>query len=210
MFIDFKQLEPNQRYFAMTQSIIPRPIAWVLSDNGLDGDEAYNLAPFSFFTGISSDPPLLIISVGKKTAGDQNGHIKDTRKNIEERKHFVVHIAPSEQIDHLNRTSASLDHGVSEIKQEKLETATFADFPLPRLESCDIALGCTLYRLDEIGNVPQAVIYGEIEKMYVADEVISSHDNRLIIDAQKLNPLARLGGKYYSVLGELLQAARPK
>ncbi len=122
----------------------------------------------------------------------------------------MVHIAPNEQIDCLNRTAATLEHGVSEIKRENLSTTTFADFPLPRLENCAVALGCTLYRMDEIGTTSQAVIYGEIQKMHIEDAVITPHDIRLVIDPQKLDPLARLGGNNYASLGELLQAIRPK
>ena len=71
MILDFNQLAPSQRYFAMVQTIIPRPIAWVLTDNG-DAREhqprTLNLAPFSFFTGICSDPPLLMISAKRPRA----------------------------------------------------------------------------------------------------------------------------------------------
>jgi len=151
-----------------------------------------------------------MLSAGKKPSGDEAGQVKDTRKNIEQQKHFVVHIAATEQIEPLNQSAATLNHGISEVKQAELTTTPFEGFSLPRLESCSIALGCTLYRLDEIGNTPQAVIYGQIEHMYIDDDIVIPHDTRLVIDAKKLNPLARLGGNDYAGLGELLQAARPK
>lgn len=208
MFIAFENLTPSQRYFAITQALIPRPIAWVLTDNGR-GD-SYNLAPFSFFTAICSDPPLLLISCGKKTSGTDKGQFKDTVRNIQHREHFVVHIANTEQLDAVNRSSATLEHGVSEVTEQQLPLSDLKEFRLPRLTNCHVAFGCQLYRLDEIGNTPQAVIYGEIKVMYVDDQIVVPNDQgRLILDAQRIDPLARLGGSGYSALGDLLSADRP-
>ena len=75
----FSDLNPSERYHIMTQVVIPRPIAWVLTAN--DGDQSnhsssrFNLAPFSYFNAISSDPPLVMMSIGKKPDGEE----KDTR-----------------------------------------------------------------------------------------------------------------------------------
>jgi len=153
MYLDFKTLTPNQCYGAMTQTIVPRPIAWVLSDSG---DNNFNVAPFSFFTGICSDPPLIMLSIGKKDANEE----KDTRVNIRERSHFVVHIPNTRHLDQVNTTSASLAHGDSEVDTANLGLVDIEGFALPRIVNCDIAIACQLYRIDEIGNVPQAVIYG--------------------------------------------------
>ena len=85
MYLDLSQLSASQVYFTMTQTLIPRPIAWVLSDNGND---SLNLAPFSYFNAVSSDPPLIMLSVGFKPDGTH----KDTAINIEQRKDFIVHL----------------------------------------------------------------------------------------------------------------------
>ncbi len=208
MFIDFEKLSATQRYHAITQALIPRPIAWVLSDNG--NNLGYNLAPFSFFTAICSDPPLLLMSCGKKTTGQEKGQFKDTARNIQQRRHFVVHIASSTHLDAVNRSAASLDHGVSEVETLQLPLAELEGFTLPRLADCAVAFGCELHRLDEIGNTPQAVIYGEIKTMYADDRVVLPGEaDRLVLEAQSLDPLARLGGSDYAVLGELRSAQRP-
>jgi flavin reductase (DIM6/NTAB) family NADH-FMN oxidoreductase RutF len=204
MFLDFKTLTPNQCYGAMVQAIVPRPIAWVLSDNG---DGRYNVAPFSFFTGICSDPPLLMLSVGKKDAVEE----KDTRVNIRERSNFVVHIPSTRHLEQVNTTSASLAHGQSEVETAKLELIEIDGFMLPRIADCEIAIACSLYRIDEIGNVPQAVIYGEIQSITINDELIVDHPKgRLQLDTHALDPLARLGGSNYGRLGDVLTANRPK
>lgn len=213
MLIDFAKISASERYFAMVQTIIPRPIAWVLSDNGSSFSEAarYNLAPFSFFTGVCSDPPLLMLSVGNKTAGDEAGRIKDTCVNIQERKNFIVHIANVEAIDSVNRSAATLNHGDSEVSALNLPLTPFDGAPLPRLNGMPIAMFCSLYRLDSIGNAPQNIIYGNIHQLYLDDTVIVPDESGcLVIDSQKINPLARLGGRWYSQLGAKLEADRPQ
>lgn len=204
MLLDFTGMTPNECYGAMVQTIVPRPIAWVLSDNG---DGSFNVAPYSFFTGICSDPPLLMISAGKKDADTE----KDTRLNIRERQNFVVHIPSARHIDQVNSSSATLEHGESEVDLAQLELTDIDGFDLPRIASCDVAMACTLYRLDEIGCVPQAVIYGEIQSMVVNDDlIVPNAKGRFEIDSAKLDPLSRLGGSFYSSLGEKLSAQRPK
>ena len=84
-------------------------------------------------------------------------------------------------------------------------------FSLPRIATCDIAMACKLHRIDEVGNVPQLVIYGEILSLYVNDDLIVPNDKgRLQIDTEALDPLSRLGGSNYSSMGEVLKADRPK
>ncbi|MFT5571959.1 MAG: flavin reductase (DIM6/NTAB) family NADH-FMN oxidoreductase RutF [Cryomorphaceae bacterium] len=204
MFLDFNNLTANQCYGAMVQTIVPRPIAWVLSDNG---DDSFNVAPFSFFTGISSEPALLMLSVGMKNSIEE----KDTRANIRDRDYFVVHISSTRHLDSLNATSATLPHGESEVELADIELAEIEGFCLPRIVDCDIAIACKLYRIDEIGDVPQAVIYGEIVSMTVSDHLLVPHERgHFQIDAQQLDPLARLGGSQYSGIGGVLAATRPK
>src|SRR5512135_430194 len=115
MLLDSRQLSEGQLYHTMIQTIIPRPVAWVLTDNG---DGGYNLAPFSFFNGIASDPPLLFVSVGSK----EDGSPKDTWKNIEERDLFVVHIPHREEAREVSETSIDLPHTRSEL--ERIQRST--------------------------------------------------------------------------------------
>lgn len=203
MEIDFATLSPNQIYHTMIQSIIPRPIAWVLSENESGN---YNLAPFSYFTAVSSDPPLLMFSVGKKI----DNCPKDTLKNVSSRKKLVVHISDSNIAESVALSAASLPYGQSEIEHAQLSTTEFADFSLPRITQAKIAFGCSLYEIKEIGNKPMALIFAQIEKAYVDDEIITQTEKRSDIDAGKLNPLARLGGDDYSGISKSFTVSRPK
>jgi len=203
MLINFDELTTSQRYFHTIQTLVPRPIAWVLSehDNG-----RLNLAPFSYFTAICSDPALIMISVGKKAPGEE----KDTRANIEVRKHFVVHIPSMDQIEAMNASSATLPAGASEIEQLGLETVSFGDFPLPRLQAAKAAFACELHAVHEIGAKKQAVIYGEIKQLYLEESIIEQGENgRIKVNAGKLDPVARLGANEYAAISEVIRLQRP-
>jgi len=206
MLIDLSSLSPNRVYFTLIQTLIPRPIAWVLSANETTADGAsYNLAPFSYFNAVSSDPPLLMISIGKKPDGSD----KDTRRNIIERGHFVVHIAHADQAEAVNASSAPLAAGLSEPEQLGLATVPFGDFPLPRLGDCRVAFACERYRLMEAGE--QMIIFGLVRSAWIDDSIAAEGEaGRLQIDARKLNPLSRLGGDHYGLLGDILTLPRPR
>ena len=137
MYIDFGDMTPQQVYITMTQTVIPRPIAWVLSENA---DGSLNLAPYSYFNAVSSDPALVMISAGVKP----DGGIKDTRDNIRDRRDFVIHITSLDQLDNMNASSASFDPGVSEVDQLAFDSA---DRGLPPAAACRCAGGLCLQPL---------------------------------------------------------------
>ncbi len=192
MEIDLTTLSPKRVYHTLTQVLIPRPIAWVLSENG---DGGLNLAPFSFFTGVCSDPPIIMLSIGDKADGSP----KDTRANIAARDHFVVHIPHVQQRQPVEASAESLPAEVSEVEKLGLETVPFDDFPLPRLSACRAAMACVRHRILEVGNRPQTLILGEVKRVYL-DDAIATLDggNRLTVDAGGLDPLARLGAGGYA------------
>jgi len=204
VILDFDSLDPSQRYFQTIQTLVPRPIAWVLSENEA-GD--YNLAPFSYFTAVCSEPPLVMFSVGMKSAGE----FKDSRVNIEARGRFVIHIADRPLLAAMNDSSATLAHGESEVTKLGLQLTGFDGFPLPRLAAAKVAYGCSLYKIDEIGFGPQSLIFGEIEKLYLDDAILETReDGRIKVDTAKLDPVARLGANEYAFLTDITELKRPK
>ena len=203
MFINLEELSTPQVYFTMTQTILPRPIAWILSEHK-NGD--YNLAPFSYFNAVSSDPPLVMVSIGLQDDGTK----KDTLANVMERPEFVVHIASCEHLPALNLSSATLPPGESEVTRGNLETEAFADYALPRLKAAKIALMCSVYTIQEIGNDSQTLLFGRIRNIYVQDTCTRVNaKGRLEILPDKIRPLSRLGANQYSTFGEVLFAKRP-
>lgn len=202
MIINCNQNSSDQNYFTLIQTVVPRPIAWVLSDNG---NNSYNLAPFSFFNVVASNPAMIMLSVGWKDEQTR----KDTWINIDQRNHFVVHIPSVKHISDVAKSAATLAHGVSEIDQLNIQLDKIEGQALPKIKDCNVAFFCEKYRIEEIGNDQQGLILGKINHIWINDAIVSYHEGRLIIDPVKLDPLARLGGSYYSGLGEILTMKRP-
>jgi flavin reductase (DIM6/NTAB) family NADH-FMN oxidoreductase RutF len=198
MIIDLNQFSSSQVYQTMTQAIIPRPIAWVLSDHG---NGKLNLAPFSYFNAVCSNPPILSISIGYKKGGAK----KDTWINIEERSHFVVHIPRIEDVDPLLQSAQALDHGVSEVEKLNLKMVPFKGAPLPRLESALVAFYCEKDRVIPVGEGPQGLVLGRVHLVYLNDEVASTDGDSPVpsVSAKAINPLARLGANEFASIDEL-------
>ncbi|MDG1921714.1 MAG: flavin reductase family protein [Glaciecola sp.] len=202
MHIDLSTLSSNRVYHLMTQTIIPRPIAWVLS---LNEDKSHNLAPFSYFNAVCSDPPLMMLSMGKRP----DGTTKDTVTNLPIGAECIVHIAHAAQADIVTKTAASMPYGDSEVTANNIELITYQDWPLPRIKDCPIAYYCKVHSTQELGNTPQQLVFVEALSLYVDDRAVDEKDGRMTIDALAVNPLARLGAAQYTTLGEVFSKVRP-
>lgn len=196
MLIQAKDKKASELYHLMTQIIVPRPVAWTLSQNP---EGKFNLAPFSYFNGISSDPPILMMSVGVK----RSGPVKDTVLNIKEKRFFVVHIASAEHADLVTSSADEFDRAESEIEKLKLDVVPEEGWPLPRLKTARVAMLCELSEIHEIGAKPQHIIYGEIKSIWLSPDVTQTEGPKIIIDPEKLNPLARLGRSQYASIRKL-------
>ena len=208
MHIDFSTLSASRAYHLMTQTVVPRPIAWVLTENASgNGRERYNLAPFSYFNAVASDPPTLMISIGKKPGGEQ----KDTLRNILRSKKLVIHVAGADKLVALNQSAATLPYGESELALSALDTEPLEHFPLPRLSGCKIAFACSLDHTHEIGEAPQTLVFARIHSACIEDEILHTdrETGRYSIDTAALNPVARLGGNHYALLGDAITLKRP-
>lgn len=204
MDIDVTTIDAARMYSIMAQTIMPRPIAWVLSENE---NGSYNLAPFSYFAPICSDPPLFMISISKKP----DGSLKDTRANIIQRKEFVLHLPTWNQLEAMNASAATLAAGVSEVEELGLELENFAGLRLPRLADSRVAMACSLYEVQEIGNGPYAMIIGRIHHVYIDDiAVLEQTEEKIRISPKILNLVGRLGGPRYTKLGKVITLARPE
>jgi len=201
MHIDMSTLSPIQAYALMTQTVIPRPVAWVLSENE---DKSHNLAPFSYFNGLASDPPMIMLSIGLAP----DGSIKDTRVNIEARKEFIVHIAHREMAEPMTKSSATMPRNESEVDMLGLELAEMPGTSLPRLADCRIAYACELDSIHMIKE--QAIVFATLKHFYV-DDAATGKDakGRMCVNAVDVDPIGRLGGGEYFGAGELIYVERP-
>lgn len=203
MYIDLSELNESQAYFALTQTVIPRPIAWVLSENR---SGSFNLAPFSYFNAVCSDPPLIMISIGKKP----DGSCKDTLVNIEQRSEFVVHIVSRDLLAPMNQSSATLAAGESELELTGLRTEPLEACRLPRLADARIAFACELFDVHRYGSAPQSLVLGKVNGIHLHDVVVDTDDmGRFRVDAELVDPVGRLGASEYVGFGEKIRLVRP-
>ncbi|MBF0142688.1 MAG: flavin reductase family protein [Magnetococcales bacterium] len=199
MEIGLAGLSPDGAYFILTQALIPRPIAWVLSENP---GGSLNLAPFSWFNAVCADPPLVLLSISRR----RDGSPKDTWSNISARGDFVVHIPHVAQAGAVNESSASLPPGVSEVDHLGLATVPFAGSRLPRLADCRLAMACVRHDILTVGHSGQSLILGEVKSLFVDDDaVVLDAKGRVRILAEGLEPLGRLGVGEYVAFGEKLK-----
>lgn len=182
-------------------SIIPRPIALVLSKTN---EEVLNVAPFSHFSLVSSDPAVISLGVNRK-----DGISKDTARNILENKQFVVHIISKEILEDANQTAASLSPLDSELSRTNftLRPSSFVD--VPSIQEAKIALECELMMhsmIDDKNEIKVDFFLAKIKGMTVADAVYENGK----INYHTLYPIARLAGQDYATLGEIISLVRPE
>jgi len=203
MLIPFAELSESEAYLAFSQIIVPRPIAWVLSDNGTGSLPAqrWNLAPYSYFNAITSAPPTVMFSIGDGMAGK----VKDTHRNLRERTHCVIHIASSSQAQVLQDTAAELPAGVSEVTTTGLALTEW-EWPVPRIADAPCALGCVATQFTRVGDTDQTVVFAQIERLWLRDDVVGHDDKgRLVVDVARYDPLARVGRGGYARLGPVFR-----
>jgi len=170
--------------------VTPRPIAWVstVSDEGVD-----NLAPHSFYQVVSTRPPVVMIaSIGEK----------DTVRNIRAVGEFVVCGSPASMIDEINLTSVEFPHGVSEFDEIGLTREPSARVRPPRVAESPYALECRCIELREVGNA--ILVLGEVVHIAITEDAFEGD----VLEATRLDPVARLGGSQWSSLGEIRDVPR--
>lgn len=201
MLLDFSQLPTREVYGWMTSAIAPRPIAWVST---ISAGGRTNLAPFSFFQGVTSNPPTLMFV----PVNNREGQPKDTLRNIREVPEFVVHLVPYALAETMNACAATLPHGESEFEKFGIATAPATRVRPPRVAASPVAFECTLHQIVDIGEGPLAahVVFGHIHLVHVADAVLGA-DGR--IDAGKLDLIGRLSGQAYCRTRERFTLERP-
>lgn len=198
--IKAETLSDMQNYKLLSGSIIPRPIAFVTTQN-LKGD--INAAPFRFFNVVNHTPPMIAIAV-QRTKGNR----KDTSINIEQSGEFVVHITDEAIVNDVNETAAPLEYGVNELKRTSLSMIDSDLIKVPAIKEAKVRFECKLHQIVQLGNKDNGsdLIIGEIV-VYHIDEEVYFEDSK--IDANQLNPVARLAGNDYSLLGQTFTVNRP-
>lgn len=201
MLLDFATLKPRDVYGWMISTILPRPIAWVST---ISPDGKTNLAPFSFFQGVTANPPTLMFV----PVNDRFGNKKDTVRNIEQVPEFVVNLVPFALAEQMSNSSALLPYGESEFERFGIESTPSQRVRPPRVTAAPVAFECTLDRFVHLGEGPLAanVVFGRIHLVHVSDAVIGPDGGP---DPAKLDLIGRMGGDTYARTTDRFDLERP-
>lgn len=190
-------LTPYQLYKLMTGSVVPRPIGWIstLSEEGVA-----NLAPFSYFAAVASDPPTLMFSAGKRDAHTQ----KDTFRNALASGEFVVNMVTYALAEAMNITATDAPPHADEFTLAGVTPAPSRSVAAPRVAQSPIHFECRLAHVLELGS--NTLVFGRVVHIHVADEVLLEGDR---IDIGKLDIVGRLAGSSYVRVRETFDLVRP-
>jgi flavin reductase (DIM6/NTAB) family NADH-FMN oxidoreductase RutF len=205
--MDYHQLDPQalgerETYKLLIGCVVPRPIAWVST---VDRSGARNLAPFSFFNAIGSNPPAISVSISYTNSADQR---KDTLRNIVDTNEFVVNIVDEDLAQVMNVTAANYPPSADEFEAAGVAAMASAAVRAPRVADAPVSLECTLHTLVPVGQGPGSatLVIGVIQLFHVRTDIINE---RHYIDITKLRPIARLAGSSYAYVHETFDMIRP-
>lgn len=182
------QIDPNantaiDNYKLLTNLVVPRPIAWVTSQRA---QGVVNLAPFSFFNAIGSNPLYLMISVGR----NDDGSMKDTANNISASGEFVVNMVTEDVLAAMNISAADFPPDQSELTAAGLHVANSLRIRAPRVAEAQVSMECKLHSQLALGLY--TIFIGEIVMFHVADQLMGE---RMHING--FAPIGRLGSPSY-------------
>ncbi|MDK8190758.1 flavin reductase family protein [Paenibacillus sp. UMB7766-LJ446] len=203
--LDPRELTGRENYKLMSGSVVPRPIAFVttLSQDG----SVINAAPFSFFNVVSSDPPLLSISIARK-----EGVMKDTARNVLAMQELVVHICDEAIALDMNETAAMLEPHESELERTNLTTVPSSVVSVPGIQEALVRMECTLYQhipiSNDEGKPVSDLLLVRIVQYHFSENVYDPATKYILMD--QLKPISRLAGNDYAKLGERFTVVRPE
>jgi len=200
-------LDPAERYKLLIGCIVPRPIAFVST---ISPDGAPNLAPFSFFTGIGSDPMTLLFCPGRRPDVDAE---KDTLRNCRPRDEdgtgeFVVNAAIEDYQQRVAAAAEPLDYGQSEFDAVGLTATPGVKVKPPRVAESPWAFECEtmqIIRIDPARADAGNVVIGRVVHVFVRDDVVNE---RMHIDPDTLRAIGRLGGQGYCTIRDRFEMRR--
>ena len=198
MYLDLDAMHRRERYQWMIGSVIPRPIALVST---ISAAGVANLAPFSWFNGVSADPPLLSIAIGTK----RRGVIKDTVNNLRENGELVIHLVTEAMLDPMVIASGEWPAESSEFDLARFTRVASRHVAPPRVAESPLAFECRVESIVEIGEPVTSLVLARVLGIEVDESVM--RDGLPAPDL--LQPIARLGGDLYATLGTLLSRTRP-
>jgi flavin reductase (DIM6/NTAB) family NADH-FMN oxidoreductase RutF len=199
MYFDPDQLDGKNVYKLITSTVLPRPIAWVVSQNG---QGRLNAAPFSFFNAMSVNPPVVALGIGA------HGQVlKDSARNIRESGEFVINLVPFALVEAMNITSIEFEAEVNELEMAGLATLPSTKVAPPRISGSPVAFECRTLQIIELGEM-RSIVLANVVAIHIDDEAVLDAE-RCHVDVRKLDLVGRMhGGGWYARLNELFEQPR--
>jgi flavin reductase (DIM6/NTAB) family NADH-FMN oxidoreductase RutF len=169
----------RDNYKLLTNVVVPRPIAWITS---LGETGVINLAPFSFFNAVGSDPLYVVVSIGLR----DDDTPKDSARNIDRNSEFVVNLVTEELLHTMNISAADFPPDQSELAAAELHSAPSTKIGTPRLAEAQVSLECRLFKSLALGT--NTLYIGEVVMFHVADHLMGPK-----LHVNNFAPLGRLG-----------------
>jgi flavin reductase (DIM6/NTAB) family NADH-FMN oxidoreductase RutF len=203
MEINPETLPHQSTYKILTGSVLPRPIGWISS---IDLSGRPNLAPFSFFNVVCSNPPTVLFC---PLIRGIDGRKKDTLNNVRATKEFVVNIVTEALLPAMNASSVEAPAGFNEFEFAGLTLANSVTVKPPRVAESPIHFECEVREIIDINDAPGggSIVIGTILHIHVDDNILIGQDK---INLTALQPIGRLAGGAYSRVTDLIELERPK
>lgn len=198
MEIDLSLLEARRAHDILASCVIPRPIAWVSTINP---EGKVNLAPFSFFTGVSWSPPVLAFSAVNRADGTK----KDTVINISQTKEYVINLVSTDLLKIMEQTARPIPYGEDESCIKGIELMPSQTIKPYRIREAKVSFECTLERIVSVSEGPDAgnLILGQVRLLHVRDDLLV--DGREV-DWRGLDALRRLSGNRYCAVDSVIES----
>ena len=185
MLFDLATLNPSICYKLLVSTIVPRPIAWVVSQ---DVHGTLNAAPYSFFNAFSADPPVVGIGIGRRSSG----HAKDTRANIIETGEFVVNLVSEGTARAMNVTAIEFEPDMNELAEAGLTVCPSLHVKPPRIAESPVAMECGLLQMVDLGP-NSGIALGRVLAIHVRDDAVLDPASGYV-DTPTLKLIGRMHG----------------
>ncbi len=206
VFAEYTSLVVSERegranFHTLLSCVLPRPIAFVST---VSADGVCNLAPFSFFNGVGSNPPAIIFSPCTRADGTD----KDTLINLRQCPEMVVNVVPFAVREAMNQASAQYGPEVDEFAASGFTAVPSRFVKPPRVGECPVQMECKLLQIVPVGKGPLAanICIGEILCFHVAEGFLLDDGT---VSVEKIDLIGRMGGEWYARITDRFELAKP-
>ena len=186
MLFEMDKLSEQDTYKLLVSTVVPRPIAWVVTQ---DRDGGINAAPFSFFNAVSGNPPIVTFGIGGRAAGDA----KDTGNNIRRTGQFVVNLVNNATAEAMNITAIDFPHNVDELKECGLSLTPSTKIKPPRIVESPVAFECERLVTIDVAD-DRTIVLGRVLAIHIADDCVLDAA-KCYVDTPKLDLIGRMHGR---------------